>query len=216
MAKTFELKAQIREHSGTKSSIKYRNSGRIPAVVYGHKQEPVIVTVDFHDFTEALHHGHRLFNLQTADGKQMVIVKGLQYDHLGKNVIHVDLIRVNVAEKIKVTVPLEAKGIAKGTNEGGVIEEHLNQIDIECKATEIPEVIYVNVKEVNVGDNLRVSDIELPEGVKLLSPPDLVVVTCSLVAAAKSTEELEEEVPVEPEVIGKVTEEQDQSESAKE
>ena len=216
MAKTVGLKAQIREHKGTKSAIKDRNSGRIPVVVYGHKEEPMMVTVDLHDFTEALHHGHRLFNLETDKGKQMVIVKDLQYDHLGKKVIHADLIRVNVAERIKVTVPLEVKGAAKGTHEGGVIEEHLNQIDIECKATNIPKVIHVNVKEVGVGDNLHASDIELPKGIKLLSSPDLVVVTCSLVAAAKSTEELEEEIPVEPEVIGQETKEPEQSESTQE
>jgi large subunit ribosomal protein L25 len=115
--------------------------------------------------------------------------------------------RVDVTETIRVAVPIELKGTAKGTHEGGVVEMHTNRLEIECKVTDIPEAIVVSVKEIGVGDTLHASDVELPSGVKLVSAPSTLLVTCSLVAAAKSTEELEAEMPAAPEVIGEVKEE---------
>jgi large subunit ribosomal protein L25 len=106
-----------------------------------------------------------------------------------------------------VSVPIELKGTAKGTHEGGVIEVHTDHLEVECKVTDIPELIAVNVKEVGLGDTLHASNIELPSGVKLVSAPSTLLVTCSLVAAAKTTEELEAEMPTAPEVISEVKEE---------
>lgn len=203
MAKTLLLKAEIRERTGSKAVQKVRSEGRIPAIVYGHKQIPVAISLDAHNFVEGLHHGHRLMDVQVNKKKEKIIVKDLQYDHLGKNIIHADLMRVDITEMIKVTVPIELKGsgTAKGTHEGGIIEEHANNLEIECKATDIPETIVVWVKDIGVGDALHAGDITLPEGVKLISSPETLLVTCHLVAAAKTTEQVEEEMPATPEVI---------------
>ena len=211
------LKAEIREHTGSKSAAKVRKQGRIPAVVYGHRKKPVAISLDAHSLVEGLHHGHRLMDVQIGKNSQKVIVKDLQYDYLGKDIIHVDLMRVDVTGTIKVTVPVELKGTAKGTHEGGIIEEHMDHLEIECRVADIPEAIVVSVKEIGIGDALRAGDIELPEGVKLVSSASTLLVACSLVAAAKSTEELEEEAPVAPEVIGETKEAEEESlESEKE
>jgi len=202
MGKTLRLKVEIRQQTGSKAAAKVRKDGQIPAIVYGHKQEPVAISLDAHDFVEELHHGHRLMDVQIGKKPQKVIVKDLQYDHLGKDIIHADLMRVDVTETITVTVPIELKGIAKGTEEGGIIEEHTDHLEVECKVTDIPESIVVSVKDINVGNALHARDIELPDGLKLVSDPEMLMVTCSLVAAAKTTEQLEEEAPVAPEVIG--------------
>jgi large subunit ribosomal protein L25 len=207
MEKSLLLKAEIREQTGSGHAAKVRKGGRIPAVVYGHKEEPVAISLDAHNLVEGLHHGHRVMDVQIGKKQQKMIIKALQYDHLGKNIIHVDLMRVDVTETIKVAVPIELKGTAKGTHEGGVVELHTNRLEIECKVTDIPEAIVVSVKEIGVGDTLHASDVELPSGVKLVSTPSTLLVTCSLVAAAKSTEELEAEMPAAPEVIGEVKEE---------
>jgi len=175
----------------------------MPAVVYGHKEEPVAVALDAHDFVEGLHHGHRLMDVQIGKKKQTIIVKELQYDHLGKNVIHADLMRVDVTESVKVSVPIEIKGTAAGTHEGGIIDEHVDHLEVECRVTDIPETIPVWIKDVHVGDAVHAGDIELPSGVKLLGSPETLVVTCHTVAAAKAVEQLEEEAPAAPEVIGK-------------
>ena len=207
MEKTLSLKAEIREDTGTKSAVKLRGQGRLPAVVYGHKEKPVAVSLDERTLVEGLHRGHRLIDVQIGKKNEKMIIKDLQYDYLGKEIIHVDLMRVDVTELIKVTVPIELKGKARGTHEGGIIEGHADHLEVECKATDIPESILVSVKDVQVGDSLHVGDIELPEGVKLVSDASMLLVTCGLVAAAKSTEELEEEMPAAPEVIGEAEEE---------
>ena len=203
MAKTLILKAEVREHAGRKVARKMRQEGKLPAIVYGHKEEPVAVVLDAHDFVEGLHHGHRLVDVQIGKKKETTIVKDMQYDHLGKNVIHVDLMRVDVTESVKVNVPIEIKGVAVGTHEGGIVETHVGYLEVECKVTDIPEVITIVVKDLQVGSAVHARDIELPVGVKLLSSPDMLVVSCHTVAAAMTTEELEEETPAVPEVIGK-------------
>jgi large subunit ribosomal protein L25 len=206
MAKTLLLKAEVREHTGSKAVRKVREKGRIPAIVYGHKQDSVAISLDAHDFVEGLHHGHRLMDVQVGRKKEKMIVKELQYDYLGRDIIHVDLMRVDVSEAVKVTVPIELKGTAAGTHEGGIVEEHADHLEIECKATDIPEHIVVSVKELHVGGALHAGDVELPSGIKLVSPPEMLMVTCHLVAAAKTTEEMEEEMPAAPEVIGEAKE----------
>jgi len=216
MEKTLLLKAELREQTGSKTATKVRKSGRIPATVYGHKQEPVSISLDAHNFIEGLHHGHRLMDVQIGKSKQKMIVKDVQYDYLGKDIIHVDMMRVDETEIVKVTVPIELKGTAKGTHEGGIIEEHTDHLEIECRATDIPESIVVSVKEMNVGDALHASNIILPEGVKLISPQETLLVTCHLVAVAKTTEEIEAEAPIAPEVIGEVKEEAEEEPSEKE
>jgi large subunit ribosomal protein L25 len=150
-------------------------------------------------------------DVQIGRKSQKVLVKDLQYDYLGKDIIHADLVRVDVTEMVRVTVPIELKGTAQGTHEGGVISEHVDHLEIECQAVNIPENIIVSVKEVGVGDTLHARDIELPEDIKLVSDPETLLVTCSLVAAAKAAEEVEEEAPVAPEVIGEAKEEQEQA-----
>ena len=206
MKKTLLLKAEIREHTGSNTVRKMREQGRIPAIVYGHKMEPAAISLDAHNFIEGLHHGQRLIDVQIGKTKEKTIVKELQYDYLGKNIIHVDLMRVDVAEMVKVTVPIELKGTAAGTHEGGIIEEQTGRLEIECMVSDIPETIVVSVKDVHVGDNLHARDIKLPEGISLVSSPETLLVTCHLVAAAKSTEEVEEEMPTAPEVIGETKE----------
>ena len=152
MAKTLLLKAEIREQTGTKAVHKVRKQGKIPAIIYGHKKQPIAISLDGHNLIEGLHHGHRLIDIQIGKKKEKVIVKELQYNYSGKNIIHADLMRVDVSEVIRVTVPIELKGTAQGTHEGGIIEEHADHLEIECKATEIPETIVVSVKDVQVGD----------------------------------------------------------------
>ena len=216
MEKMLLLKAEVREHTGSKAVRKIRQKGRIPAIVYGHKQEPVAISLDAHDFVEGLHHGHRLMDIQVGRKKQKMIVKELQYDYLGKNIIHADLMRVDVTESIHVTVPIELKGTAAGSHEGGIVEGHADHLEIECRATDIPETIVISVKELHVGEALHAGDIELPSGVKLVSSPEMLLVTCHLVAAAKTTEEVEEEMPAAPEVITEVKEETEETPEASE
>ncbi len=202
MEKTLILSAESRPRTGSRAAEKVRKQGRIPAIVYGHKKEPVAISLDAHDFVEELHHGRRLMDVQLDKKPQKVIVKEVQYDHLGKNVIHADLMRVDVTETVTVAVPIELKGTAKGTEHSGVVEQHSNRLEVQCKVTDIPDSIVISIKDLDVGGTLHARDITLPPEVRLVSDPEMLIVGCSLVAAAKTTEEVEAEAPVAPEVIG--------------
>jgi large subunit ribosomal protein L25 len=202
-----QLEGQVREHTGSKAAARVRKNGRIPAIVYGHKQEPLAISLNAHDFVEGLHHGHRLLDVKVGKDTQTMIVKDIQYDYLGRDIVHADLMRVDAMEIVRVTVPIQLKGTAQGTHEGGIVEEHADHLEIECLVNNMPESIIVSVKEVGVGDVVHAGDITLPDGVKLVSSPETIVVTCHLVAAAKTTEEIEEEAPTAPEVIGEKKEE---------
>jgi len=214
MEKAQKLKAEVRQHLGSKDSAGLRKQGRIPAVVYGHKKEPVAISLDARAFLEELHKGHRLMDIQVDAEAEKMLIKDVQYDHLGKDIIHVDFMRVDVTEMVSVTIPVELKGTAKGTHEGGMVEVHADQLEVECRVTEIPERITVSIKEMAIGDSLHAKDIQLPEGVKLISPPEMLLATCHVVAEVKTTEELEAEMPAAPEVITAAKEEQAEGEEA--
>jgi large subunit ribosomal protein L25 len=195
------LQAEPRERLGSRAAAAVRRKGRIPAIVYGHKEEPVAISLDAHDFLEGLRHGHRLMDVTVGGNAEKMLVKDLQYDHLGRTILHADLIRVDVTERIKVEIALELKGIPKGTQEGGVLESHADHLEVECLAVDIPESIVIPVKDLDVGQSIYARDVKLPEGVKLMSLPDIMVATCRVLAEAKTTEQIVAETPVAPEVI---------------
>jgi large subunit ribosomal protein L25 len=214
MDKALVLKAEIRQGLGSKDAAKLRKKGQIPAVVYGHKKEPASIVLDAKSFREGLQRGHRLVEVEIDKKNETLLIKEVQYDYLGTDIIHVDMMRVDVTEMVRLTVPIELKGTAKGAAEGGMVESHTGNLEIECRVTQIPEKIVVSVKEMALGDAIHVKDIQLPEGVKLIGSPELLVATCHLVAEVKTTEELEAEMPAAPEVITAAKEEPEEGEAA--
>jgi len=213
MADRMLLKGESREQVGTSKTVLLRKQGKLPAIMYGHGEGTSSFALNFHDFTESIYHGHRLFDIEIDGKTETLLVKDIQYDHLGKNFIHVDFIRVNLAELVTVNVELKFKGTAAGTNEGGMLDIHLDVIEVECKVSEIPEAIEVNVREINVGDAIHASDIEMPVGCTLKTDGEALIVNCHLVAAAMTTEEMEEEMPSGPEVITEKAEESEEEQS---
>lgn len=195
------LKAAVRKGVGTTHAAKLRKEGQVPAIVYGHKQEPVAISLSLHEFNRQFDQGNRLLDVEIENKQEKLLIKDLQYDYLGKQIIHIDLMRVDLTETIRVTVPLEFKGTSKGSTEGGILDEHLNSLEIECLVSDIPEVIEASVKELGVGDILHAGEIELPANVKLVTDTEALVIACHLAAAEKSTEEVIEEMPSSPEVI---------------
>ena len=209
MSKIIALKAEKRD-AGTQGAVKLRKAGQMPAVVYGHKRDAVSVSVDGKALTESLHHGNQLFKLEIDGVDESVIVKNIQFDYLGKDVIHVDFMYVNLDEKITTSVPIVLKGVAVGAGHGGTVEDLLNSIEIECLATNIPEEIDVKIKKLEVGDTIYAKDVKLPEGVTLVTDPDAPIVACHQAKAAKSEDELAaEEMPDGPEVITEKNREED-------
>jgi large subunit ribosomal protein L25 len=209
------LNAETRDQKGTASARVLREQGLIPAIIYGHKKDPVAITLNAHDFSEAIHHGGRLMELKIGKKNESIIIKDLQYDHLGKSIIHADLMRVSITDVVTVTIPIEIKGTAKGAAEGGVTVANTSALEVECRVTEIPEKITINIKDLEVGSHIFAKDIQLPEGAKLKSDPETLIVSCTTVEEAKTEEQVAQAEPLSPEVIikGKKIEEGEEAQA---
>jgi large subunit ribosomal protein L25 len=183
-------------------------------VIYGHKEAVVPVTLPRKELVRHLSHGTHLFDLALDGKSEKVLVKEVQYDHLGHDVIHVDFARVSLDERVEVTVPIELKGEPKEA-EGAVLTQVLNELELECLVTEIPDVIRVNVSDMKIDDVLHISDLQLPPGVKLKQDPELIVVTLKEVKEEElAPAAVTEEGAGEPEVIGRKPEEGEAAEGA--
>jgi large subunit ribosomal protein L25 len=211
MAETVALAAKSRTENGSQAARKLRRSGRIPAVLYGHKEDTVHLSVDLDEIVKALRHGARVVDLKTEGGKdEKALIRDLQWDHLGKSLLHVDFARVSLDERIHVTVRLELRGVAPGVNAGGVLDQPLHELEVECLAISIPETIRVNIGELQMGGVIHVKDLTLPEGVTAQSDPDAIVVHVTLPEAETEPGAIPEGGgAAEPEVIGKAKEEEE-------
>ena len=203
MAESVVLVTENRDTRGTRQARKLRAQGRVPAVVYGHKEETVSVTVSGGDLLSAIRHGARVVDLQSEGNLQKAQIAELQWDHLGLDVLHVDFRRIAADERIHVTVTVEVRGIAPGVTAGGILDQPIHTLSIECTALNIPESIRVNVNELQLGGAIHVRDLHLPADVKALADPDAIVVhvTAPQVEPEAATTAAAEQA--EPEVIGR-------------
>jgi large subunit ribosomal protein L25 len=205
MAETIELVTQPRQSQGSRAARKLRKQGQVPAVVYGHGEGTASVTLVQDDLEKAIRHGARVVDLK-ADGKlQKALIREVQWDHLGKELLHVDFARVSADERVVITVPLEIRGQAPGVTAGGSLDQPIHSLSVECLAIAVPDHIRVNIGELQIGGVLHVRDLVLPEGVKVMSDPDALVVQikapeAEAPAAAAAPEAGE---TAEPELIGR-------------
>ena len=209
---SINIAAEPRSALGSRANKRLRDTGKVPGVVYGHKEAVVPVSLPKKELVNHLNHGTHVFDL-SLDGKaEKVLVKEVQYDHLGIEVLHVDFARVSADERVEVTVPLELKGEPAGESEGGVLQQIVAELEIECLVTDIPSVIVHNVSEMKLDDVLHIKELKLPPGVKALQDEDLVVAQVKTIEeeAAAPTEE----GAAEPEVIGRKPEEGEEAAAA--
>ena len=213
------VKAETRKAAGSRAADRLRRSGKLPGVVYGHKQDSVAVALDRHDMERHMSHGAHLLQVEMSGKLQPCLVKEAQYDHLGATLVHVDLARVDLNERVKVMVPIELRGTPKGVSEGGVLNLELPDIEIECIVAKIPERIRVEVGNLALNSVLYVKDVKLEAGMTAVSDPEKVVATVrppQVHAEAAVPGAAPAEGATEPEVIakGKVEEEGEAAASA--
>jgi large subunit ribosomal protein L25 len=214
MADTLTLKTEGRTGTGSRDATRLRKAGKVPAVVYGHKETPAHVAVSRDELQSALRHHARTLNL-VVDGKtDTVLIQQVQHDHLGSDILHVDFRRVSRDERVRTTVEIELRGTAPGTNSGGVLDQPLHKIHVECPAMAIPDSIRVRIDQLQIGQAIHVKELDLPTGVKALEDPDLVVVQVKLqqVAVVEPTAVPTEPGAAEPEVITKKKEKPEEEE----
>ena len=200
--KAAQVSVKKRSTLGSRANKRLRDSGFIPGVVYGHKEAVVTVTLPKVETVRHLDHGAHLFDLDIEGKSEKVLVKEVQYDHLGIEVLHVDFARVSLDEKVEVTIPLELKGEPKGQADGGILTQVLNELHVECLVTEIPDVIRHSVSDMKLNDVLHVKDIKLPAGV--VAKHDAEQIVASVRAIVETTDAAAVvESSSEPEIIGK-------------
>lgn len=201
MVELLTLSVERRETVGKRRNRRLRESGKTPAVLYGHKKEVVNLAVATEDIAGALRHGSRFVKLAGAVSER-AFIKEVQWNVWGDVVLHVDFTRVNEHESVQLSVPVVIRGEAAGLKDGGVLKQHLHKIEIETEPTSAPENIVVVVNELGFNQQIRIADVVAPEGVKLLADPETIVVECS---AQVEVDETAEEVVdgAEPEVIGR-------------
>lgn len=206
MAKAATVTAQPRSALGSRANKRLRESGLIPAVVYGHKEAVVPVSLPKKETVNHINAGAHLFDLQLGGKSEKCLVKEVQYDHLGIEVLHVDFARVSLDEKVEVTVPLELKGTPKGEADGAKLQQLIVDLHIECLVTDIPDVIRHNVSDMAKDTVLHVRDLKLPAGMKVLADGEVILATCREIIEQASTTAAEG--AAEPEVIGKKKEDE--------
>lgn len=194
------LAVELRETRGKGPARRMREAGHIPAVLYGHGNEPTALAVDGAALERVLRISaagmNTLIDLKGGVSGKTVLVKELQREPVRGTYVHVDFYAIDVNEKIEVDVPLHFSGNPRGVIEGGFLEEHVRELKVLCLPDSIPDEIVVDVAEMEIGDAIHVGEIALPEGSELESPPDqlavAVVATRKAVAEADAAAALED------------------------
>ena len=210
------VRAETREEFGKNTNRRLRSQGRIPAVVYGKGISSTSVSVDPKDLHRILHSetGHNtIFKLAIGDNSRDVLIKDYQLDPVKGNLLHADFQAIAMDEALIFEVPVEVVGVAKGVqSDGGVLDIVLREIQLKCLPGDVPDHIPVEVHALEIGDTIRVENLQVDASkITLLSDPDLVVLTVIPPHVEKEPEVvLEEEEVGEPDLVKKGREEEEE------
>lgn len=221
------LEVARREQTGTGVAKKLRRDGKVPAVVYGGDREPVTITVDARDMSNLVNkseHGIRsvfLLKLSDSDQSRHAMIRDVQVDPISRRMQHVDFVRVDMNTKVHVMIPIHMTGTAKGVKEeGGILDQQLREIEVECLPGNIPDELVVDVSNLQINDYIRLSDLELPADVELYDAPEGDPVIAGVVPKQEEIVEEEDELGLaeegEPEVISRGKEDDEDEESSDE
>lgn len=200
MSKEAKLVVEPRTALGSAACRRLRERGLVPGNVYGHHAPPAAVVVSADVLRPILKSGAHVVDLELGGQKDKAVIREVQWDIFGKEIRHVDLMRVDPNERVNITVPVELRGTAPGVVAGGVLDQPLHQLAIDCLAYQIPDSITVRISALELGQAIHVKDLELPDGCHPHAQPDAIVVHVVKVNEREATAET---VQAEPEVIGK-------------
>lgn len=179
------VKAKTREGGGSAVARRLRRDGRLPGVMYNERGESRLIELNTHDFEQMLHH-HRSESMMVTlelDGASLgkVLLKEVQHDPLSDSVIHVDLAQISLTKKMRVEIPLILVGDPKGvTQQGGVLEQALRHVDVECLPTDLVESFSVDVSGLELNHSLMVSGLNLDPKFVILTDAKLAVASVAL------------------------------------
>ncbi|MBU0986036.1 MAG: 50S ribosomal protein L25/general stress protein Ctc [Proteobacteria bacterium] len=202
-----ELKTDIRTTVGNGPARALRRKGHIPAVLYGPGTEPVLLSVSINDIEQALKKsrvGQVLLNLVIRNGEtstRSAMIKEYQTHPVSRNLLHIDFYEIAMDRKIRTEIPISIKGKAKGVEDGGMLQIIRRELEVSCLPNAIPEVIEIDITELDIGDSIHVGDISLGDDIELLDDPHFTVVTI----LTPKLEELEGEEEESAEAEGDIT-----------
>jgi len=197
------LNVEVRERTGTGGAREARRTGMVPGVLYGGDKEPVAIAIKENEFRKALYTGKLLGHLVTlkyGSESQPVIAKDIQFHPVNDNPMHFDLMRVDEKGQIRISVAVHFKNqdICPGLKKGGSLEIVRHDVELNCPANAIPEELIVDLATKELGDTIRIGDIQLPKGVTpTIADRDFVIATLKVSSAAMS--EIAEEAAAEGE-----------------
>ena len=182
MAQEYEkLDLKERTVKGKSKARSLRRDGMVPGVYYFRGEENVDLQIDKKKLYHAMSSGQHVFEVEMNGATQYVTIKGIQYHPVTDEVLHIDLMQVNMTEKMKFTIPISLEGEAEGVKEGGVLSQILTTIDVNCLPTSVPDNILVDISNMELNSNMTVADIvNIPEGVEILSDPESTIATLAL------------------------------------
>ncbi len=173
------LEVMARSASGTRACRKLRQDGHIPAILYGHGEDCVDLSLRREDVEAMVRHGSRTVELRGA-ASTPALVRELQWNTYGTEPLHVDFLRIDLSEKIVVTVPVELRGECPGAKAGGTFKQVIREVQIECTAQTIPEVAVAHIAHLQAGNVLKVKDLEIPAGTSVNAADEDVIASCLL------------------------------------
>ena len=190
---------QKNKGTGSRVARRLRKSGKIPAIIYGHKQPPIPIALPRATVLDMIKKSTHLAELQMDGTTETVLIRDIQWDYLGKEILHLDFARVNVGESIDTEVKLDFRGVAPGVTEGGVLEILLHTLHVSCRADAIPDTLRVDISGLQSGQAIHIGDLKLPEGVTVSGEKDTLVVHVTTPTVAPESAEPAGET--QPEVI---------------
>jgi large subunit ribosomal protein L25 len=209
-----KLVATRRSKLGSSASRRLRAQGLVPGIIYGHKQESVAVTFPAKEAEALARSSHRVVDIELDGKSETTLLRDTQWDVFHSELRHLDFMRVDPNERVKVDVDVVLRGIAVGTLSGGVLDHALHTVHVDCLAVNIPEAIVVKIQGLKVGDIIHVRELELPPGVKILNPPDAIVVRVTEPIIVEAATPAEAPGPAEPELIKKEKKTDEEAEAA--
>ena len=217
MASQAKLTAKGRDGQGKGDSRKLRQTGYIPAVIYGHGEKTRSVAVNAHELEllfSRVHVENTIIDLNVEGEKKPIraLVREVQTHPARGQIVHVDFYQIHAGEVVNIQIPIHFLGTPAGVKAGGILQHTMDELDVEVSADNIPNRIDVDVAELEIGDSVHVSDLKVPAGIKVLDNPDRSVCSVSPPQAGIAAPEVAapvETAPAEPEIIRRKKEDEE-------
>jgi large subunit ribosomal protein L25 len=219
MSEQLTLPAEARDRAGKGASRALRRDGRVPAVIYGEKKEPLSIHVEEKLLSKMLSTGHFMNSvvmIEVGGKPARTLPKAVDFHPVSSRPIHVDFLRIGEHTKVHVAVPMrfDNEEASPGLKRGGVLNTVIHELEIVCDAASIPSEIHISLEGLEIGDSIHISQVKLPNGVTPAnSEEDFTVATIVAPSAMKSEEEDEAAADAVPTVEGEEGEASDEGEA---